>query len=1113
MAQTLRSSNLFVAEDWTVVYTAFQQVNFAAYDFDSIRTALIEYIRINFPEDFNDWIESSEFVAIIDLLAYVGQSLSFRMDLNTRENFLDTAESRDSILRIARMLSYNPRRNFPAFGLTKVDSVQTTEPLIDSENRNLSGITVEWNSATNTDWLEQFLLISNAAFNVNNPFGTPTKSGTVTGIPTDIYEFNNVRGVNVVFPFKATIAGLAVPFEIVNSDFEDGGTFSELEPDPYQAFNIIYRNDGTGNGSINTGFFLPMKQGTLKFEDLELSVPIENRLIDFTVKNINQTDTWFQEINESGQIIDKWTQVPTVAPSSNVIYNAIEKLERNIFTVISQEDDKVSYRFADGRFGNIPQGVFRSWYRESNGLSYQVKPQDVQNLNLTIPYQNAIGQSYVLTITFSLQTTITNATTAETLDDIKTRAPQVYYTQDRMVNGEDYNIFPLTRTSQALKVNATNRTYSGHSRYVNINDPTGTIQNTNVFADDGLFYKDYDTSITELSRSSNTTNQQIINNHILPAIQGTALRNFVIADGTISTNFDLSGSQRLFWKTVTEISNGSTGYFEQNSTIRLVGDDQLDPYYYIKQDALINLVLATDTDADGIWIKVDQLIDNGNGVQANGTGTVTINERLDDLLWIVKQVVPVFSTVFSDSELIQIEDQLQLKNTFGLGYNYELSSWYIIESQDLAGVDSTYDLTFAEDKSGTNLDASWLIRIEYTSASWKFYTRGLNYIWESVTDVRFFYSKSYTTVNVANGKPVTDTIKILKINSQPDSTDALTNDLTMQLDDSFIYPDGYIEPRRVKVTMLDSDQDGVPDDPQIFEKVVAEGTYIFWQKVRSIDSYEYLAPIVIDESNWRTTVPVLGDPVNPVDKDLVFVFDAGDDTVGSFYEYDGPLTVWNNVTDDYEFNAHGRSDLIFQWKHFIDRRDRVDPSISNIIDIFVLTSDYDTELRNWIKVSNDVLTKPAPPTSDELRLLFADLDDFKMISDQIIWSPAIYKNIFGTSAEDHLQASFKVIKNPNTRISDNEIKSQIITAIDEYFAIANWSFGDTFFYTELSTYIHQQMAALISSIVIVPNNTEASFGNLFQIKSEPNELFISGATVSDIQIVDNLTVSNLRIGN
>ena len=54
------------------------------------------------------------------------------MDVNTRENFLETAERRDSVFKLARMLGYNPKRNIAASGLIKVVSIQQQNLLTDS---------------------------------------------------------------------------------------------------------------------------------------------------------------------------------------------------------------------------------------------------------------------------------------------------------------------------------------------------------------------------------------------------------------------------------------------------------------------------------------------------------------------------------------------------------------------------------------------------------------------------------------------------------------------------------------------------------------------------------------------------------------------------------------------------------------------------------------------------------------------------------------------------------------------------------------------------------------------------------------------------------------------
>ena len=41
-----------------------------------------------------------EFIAILELLAFLSTSIAFRMDVNTRENFLETAERRDQYLNL-----------------------------------------------------------------------------------------------------------------------------------------------------------------------------------------------------------------------------------------------------------------------------------------------------------------------------------------------------------------------------------------------------------------------------------------------------------------------------------------------------------------------------------------------------------------------------------------------------------------------------------------------------------------------------------------------------------------------------------------------------------------------------------------------------------------------------------------------------------------------------------------------------------------------------------------------------------------------------------------------------------------------------------------------------
>ena len=267
MAVNNRQNNLFAAEDWEVAYQAYSQVDFQAYDFDTMRTAMVDYIKTNFPENFNDYIESSEFIAIIELLAYLAQSIAFRMDVNTRENFLETAERKDSVYKLARQLGYNPKRNIGSSGLMKIVSIATTEALTDSLGNDLVSRTINWNDANNSDSYEQFITILNSAFGNVNRFSKPIKTGTIDDIVTDLYEINTPLAAPLVQLFKANLNGITRDFEFVNADFTDNKVIFEKHPDVTNNFGIIHRNDGLGLSSKNNGFFLMFKQGILQSAD------------------------------------------------------------------------------------------------------------------------------------------------------------------------------------------------------------------------------------------------------------------------------------------------------------------------------------------------------------------------------------------------------------------------------------------------------------------------------------------------------------------------------------------------------------------------------------------------------------------------------------------------------------------------------------------------------------------------------------------------------------------------------------------------------------------------------------------------------------------------------
>ena len=204
--------------------------------------------------------------------------------------------------------------------------------------------------------------------------------------------------------------------------------------------------------------------------------------------------------------------------------------------------------------------------------------------------------------------------------------------------------------------------------------------------------------------------------------------------------------------------------------------------------------------------------------------------------------------------------------------------------------------------------------------------------------------------------------------------------------------------------------------------------------------------------------------------------------------------------------------LPFKWHHLVDIDQTLDPSLTNIIDVYVLTKSYNDDFQQWKKKNNAALKMPLPQTTEELRGNFRDLLSYKMMTDEVIFHPVKFKPLFGKLADIEFQAQLKVVKNPKSKLTDNEVKSKVIAAIDKFFTPGNFGFGEIFYFTELAAYIHTALSVDLNSVVLVPIGTESKFGTLFQIQPDRNEIVTSVATVNDVIVINEITDNNIRIG-
>ena len=1138
MAKTTRQTAIFGVEDWKQIYQTYREADFQSYDFETLRKSFTDYLRLYYPETFNDYIESSEYIALLDVIAFMGQALAFRTDLNTRENYLDTAERRDSVTRLANLVSYTAKRNTAAQGLLKAFSVTTTENVVDYNGVNLANVTVNWADPTNFDWLEQWNAIVNSSLVSSQKIGRPSNRQTILGVDTSEYGINLVPGFLPVIPYTATVDGVNMPFEATTSTTAGRDYIYEPSPKPNTAFNVLYRNDQLGYQSANNGFFFFFKQGTLQNQDFNLAERIANRTVNINIEGVNNEDRWLFQLDNVGSISQEWTF------TENIYSSAAEQTAtlRPIFSVTSRTNDQITMVFGDGVFSEIPVGIFRAYVRASNGLQYIINPAEMQNVVLPISYIDRNGNIQTMTFTCGITQPVSNAQSRESIAAIKQRAPARYYTQNRMVNGEDYNLFPFTLYNSIIKSKAVNRASIGTSRYLDLVDNTGKYSSTNTFSSDGAMWENNILPTTLFAWNNRNEIADLITNQIQPAIAGATFKQFYYANfPRITVNTGVTALST--WHQSTTLANETTGYFQnalgapvmvgpysstafeyvvQKSLIKFVPpviDGQ--PYYFDANNRLKAGLPTRPEDHLEIWASPLAIVGDGSnggvGNLTNGQGPVALNNFVPTGA-VVDSIIPVFLTDLSTTIREEMTQQILLYRNFGLGYDNDgtitgtAGTWYIITSTNL-DADATWSQTYAGNTSGQNLDASWMVQFVAVDNKYTITYRGLAYYFGSVLQTRFFFYGNQKIYDSRTGTTIRDFINVLAVNTKPDSSSPLPGDIYTTIIGQPVESDGYVDDFQVLISYRDSDSDGVPDNPDFFNEIVAPTVnpnlkLVFLQQTVDFDNlqrYLLVEPDVVN-SDYPTYDSI----------ELVkFQYSPGQ----VFYAYSEQafykLTV--NVAGVRVINSEsgwiartGRQALYFQYRHNSPLTNRIDPGTTNIIDLYVVTQAYYTAYQNWITDTTGTVAEPDMPTIDELSTEYQNLNEYKMLSDNIILNSVVFKPLFGPKAAKTLQATIKVIRAQNSTASTSEIQSSVLAAMNEYFSIDKWSFGDTFYFSELAAYLHRYLGTIISSVVLVPLDTQKYFGDMYEVRAEPSEIFVNGATIDNIIVIDALTSTNLR---
>ena len=216
---------------------ANKDIKYLNKDFNSFREALVEYAKAYYPTSYNDFSTSSPGTMFIEMAAYVGDVLSFYLDNQVQETFLEYAKQTNNLYSLAYMLGYRPKVTSAA--IVNLDVYQQLPAV---------GITYapDFNYAMTID--EGMQVRSNV--NTTNFFYCPNKidfnlSSSVN--PTDISVFTTVGGNPNTYLLKKTTQAISGQVKTATLSFGAAERFSIRSIQDSNIIEILGVTDSNGN--------------------------------------------------------------------------------------------------------------------------------------------------------------------------------------------------------------------------------------------------------------------------------------------------------------------------------------------------------------------------------------------------------------------------------------------------------------------------------------------------------------------------------------------------------------------------------------------------------------------------------------------------------------------------------------------------------------------------------------------------------------------------------------------------------------------------------------------------------------------------------------------------
>jgi len=415
-------------------------------DFTELRASLIDYAKTYFPNTYTDFSPTSPGMMFMEMAAYVGDVLSFYMDNQIQENFLQYARQPNNLYELAYMFGYKP--NVTQVATTIVDFYQQVPASGSTSNK-----VPDFNYSLFVPGNSTITSTSNASisFLMEDPIDFSVSS---SGDPTEItvYEVDG-SGVPLYFLLKKSRKAISATINTIPFSFGAPTQFSTVDINADKIIGVLDITDTDGNEWYEVDY-------------------LGQEMVFNSIKNTNVNDPNLSQYAGDTPYILKLEKVQRRF-ASRVISTGSLQLQfgagtaedtdeeiipnpNNVGIGLPFEIDKLTTAYSPENFlftktyGIAPSNTtLNVRYLTGGGVESNVPANDLTNLTSTVTFVNQQTNQTTANYVFN-SLAVTNPQAADgggdgdTIEEIRQNSSANFATQLRNVTQNDYLVRALS---------------------------------------------------------------------------------------------------------------------------------------------------------------------------------------------------------------------------------------------------------------------------------------------------------------------------------------------------------------------------------------------------------------------------------------------------------------------------------------------------------------------------------------------------------------------------------------------------------------------------------------------------------------------------------------------